>query len=416
MPYQTHSIRGAFTTYDADSTALNTGGIFRVRDIMPDVPFNRPYSATFWKFLDSLPKGKPMTQDKVEFGEQQMTANFVTVNSSVAAGDTEIQVTDAYNCVPGDRLFNFETGEEVRLDAVNSSVELSVALTTGYGRGFAGTTAAAMSIGDRLYKMGNALTEKGRTPQVANHMPKSDHNYSSIYIKAVSATKQQQNSIMLGNFGSMSEGMANGLFDFRREMNLDLWKGKRALIVVSAASAHDEGGGNLYQMNGFDEQVHSHVFDMSDITQMTWELWNEIASPCFTNDGGDRIAHCGQNTYSSIVNCARGNVVPTTYESVVKGVDVTAIAVDGGTLHLVKDYDGLPPGSMRIWHPGYIEWRERQGYSEQWIMNTKLPTQVQEDVNTLLAGGTLLVYNEEVHAKIDGIGGWSNRGMVGNVA
>ncbi len=413
--YQTHSIRGPFITYDASATALNDGGIFRVRDIEPDIPFRRPYSATFYKFVQELPSGKVATQDKVYYGEQEMQANFLTVSSSAASGDTSITVTDAYNSVPGDKLINWRTGELIRLDAVDSATQISVAAVTGYGRGFAGSTAAAMRIGDRLYKLGNALTERGRTPDTISKMPTEMYNYCSYYIDAVSASRLQENSVMLGNFGKMSQQMANQLFIFRQKINADLWKGRRALIVVSAAAAHDSGGGNLYQMNGFDEQVHTHSKDMSSVTQMTWELWNEILSPMFENDSGDRMMSCGQNVFTSICNCARSNVVPTTYESIVKGVDVTAISVDGGTVHLLKDYDGLPPGSARIWHPGYIEYREREGMSEQWIMNTKLPTQVMDEVHTLIAGGTLIVHNEEVHGKVDGVGGPFSRGLIGEI-
>jgi len=157
--------------------------------------------------------------------------------------------------------------------------------------------------------------------------------------------------------------------------------------------------------------VVTHAFDLSGVAQMTWELWNEILSPVFDNDSGDRFLYCGKNVMASIRSTARGNVVPTVYPSVLEGVNITAITVDGGTVHLVPDPDGLPPGSARLVHPSFVEYRERDGYSEQWIMNTKLPTQVQEEVNTLLAGGTLIVKNEETMAKIDNVGGPFVRGI-----
>ena len=176
------------------------------------------------------------------------------------------------------------------------------------------------------------------------------------------------------------------------------------------------GGGNLYQMNGFDAQVHTHSHDLSTVSQMTYELWNEILSPLFDNDSGDRFMNCGKNVMASIHNTARGNVTPVVYPSILEGVNITAIKVDGGTVNLVPDYDGLPPGSARVWHPGFVEYREREGMSEQWIMNTKLPTQVMDNVNTLMAGGTLIVRNEECHAKIDGVGGPFSRGLVTEIA
>jgi len=112
MSYQLKSINGPFITYDATAgqDALNTGGIFRVRDIDPDIPFKRPYSALFYKFLTAVPHGRIATQDKVEYGEQEKINNFVTVSSSVGSSDTSITVTDAYNCVPGDKLINWSTG------------------------------------------------------------------------------------------------------------------------------------------------------------------------------------------------------------------------------------------------------------------------------------------------------------------
>jgi hypothetical protein len=413
MSYQLKSIRGPFITYDATAGqgALNDGGIFRIRDIEPDIPFKRPYSAMFYKLLTAVPHGRVATQDKVLFGEQEKMLNFVTVAASVGAGDTSITVTDAYNCVPGDKLINWRTGELIRLDAVDSATVVSVAASTGYGRGFSGSTAATMRIGDRLYKMGNALTERGRTPDTISKLPVEAYNFCSYYIAAVAVSRLQESSVMLGNFGKMSEQMANQLYSFREQINADLWKGRRSLTVVPAASAHDSGGGNLYQMNGFDAQVHTHAYDLSSAGQMTYELWNEILSPMFDNDSGDRFMNCGKNVMASIKNTARGNVTPTVYPSILEGVNITAIAVDGGTVHLVPDYDGLPPGSARVWHPQFVEYREREGMSEQWIMNTKLPTQVMDEVNTLMAGGTLIVRNEETMAKIDGVGGPFTRGL-----
>ena len=413
--YQTKSIYGPIITYDATNTVLNDGGIFRVRDIEPDIPFKRPYSALFYKFLTAAPSGPLATQDIVYFGEQEKYMNFVTVLTSTTSGSTTISVTNAYNCVPGDKLINWRTGEILRLDAINSATVLSAASTTGYGRGFAGTTAAAMRMGDRLYKMGNALTERGRTPSTNVKLPVAMSNYCSFYVAAVATVKAQENSVMLGNFGSMNEQMANMLFAFREQINVDLWKGRKALIVVVAAAAHDLGGGNLYQMDGFDAQVRTHAFDFSGIGHITWELWNETLSPAFDNDSGDRFLYCGKNVYSSLINTARANVHPTEYKSTIDGVMVTAINVDGGTVHLVRDYDGLPPGSARLVHPGFVEYREREGYGEQWIMNTKLPTQIQDNVNTLVSGGTLLVHNEEVHAKIDNVFGPFTRGLVADI-
>ena len=418
MSYQLKSINGPFITYDATAgqTALNTGSIFRVRDIDPDIPFKRPYSALFYKFTTIVPHGRIAFQEKVEYGEQEKIYNFLTVNASAAAGAESITVTDAYNCVAGDKLVCFRTGEIIRLDAIDSSTVISAtAGSVGYGRGFAGTTAAALRNGDRLYKMGNALTERGRTPDYSSKMPLGRYNYCSYYIDAVGTSKLQESSVMLGNFGKMTEQMANKLFAFREGINVDMWKGRRALDVVTAAAAHDFGGGNLYQMNGFDEQVTTHAFDLSGVGQFTWELWNEILSPVFDNDAGDRFLYCGKNVSTSIRNTARGNVVPTVYPSKLEGVNITAIDVDGGTVHIIPDYDGLPPGSARLVHPMFVEYREREGMSEQWIMNTKLPTQVMDNVNTLMAGGTLIVKNEEVHAKINNVGGPFTRGLIDEI-
>lgn len=413
--YQVNSFRGPFITYDASATTLNDGGIFRMQDIEPTIEFKRPYSAVFYKFLQAVNHGKFATEEIVKWGEQEKMANFVTVSASAASGDDHIHVTNAYNCIPGDKLICWETGELVRLDAIDSSTVISTAAVTGYGRGFAGSTAAAMKIGYRLYKMGTALTERGRTPEAINKMPVPFENYCSYYIAAVNGVRAQENSVMLGNFGKMSERMMNVVFETRESIEVDLWKGKKALIVVTAAAAHDSGGGNLYQMNGFDEQVVTHAHDLTKVTQMTYEMWCEILGPLFNNDSRDRMMYCGANVTNSLMNTARGNVVPNVYPSIVEGVNITAIKVDGGTVHIVPDYDGLPPGSARVVLSDNVEYRERQGMSEQWVMNTKLPTQVMDTVHTFMCGGTLVVHNEETMAKIDGLGGYSSRGILGDI-
>lgn len=410
MP-QAPSIRGPYITYDATATALNTGGIFRHRDIDSDIPFRRPYSAMFYNYLTVVPHGRTAVQDKVEFGEQEMLPNYVTLSADAGSGDTSLTVNNAYNVIPGDKLFNWRTGEAIRLSDVSGATTIDVAVTTGYGRGFGGTTAAAMRVGDRLYKMGTALTEHGRSPVAVNIMPEELYNYCSYYIKLVHVGRLQENSAMLGNFGKLDLQMMEKKWQQDQEVNLDLWKGKRALIVVTAAAAHDSGGGNLYQMDGFDAQVRTHSFDLSGVSSMTWEQWNEIISPVFDNDPADRNMFVGKNVNTSLTATARGNTVLSTYPSIIEGTQVTVIAVDGGTVHVIKDYDGLPPGSARIVHPGFVEYRERQGMDVQWIMNTQLPTQVMETTHTLLRGGTLLVKNEAVHAKIDNLGGPFDRGI-----
>jgi len=410
MP-QEMSIRGAFSTYDATSTALNTGGIFRHRDIDQDIPFRRPYGAAFYRYLTAVPHGRISIQDKTEWGEQDMLPNYVTVSADATYNATTITVNNAYNCIPGDKLLNWRTDEAVRLNAVSGATTIDTAAITGYGRGFAGTTAAAMRVGDKLYKMGTALTEHGRSPVAVNVMPDDKYNYSSYYIKLVHVGRLQENSAMLGNFGKIDEQMMKKKWQQNQEINLDLWKGRRALIVVSAAAAHDDGGGNLYQMNGFDRQVLTHAIDLTGVTSITWEMMNEIISPIFDNDPGDRQIYVGKNFNNALTNTARGNTQLTTYPSIIEGTEVTAIKVDGGTLHVIKDYDGLPPGSARIVHPKFVEYRERQGMEPQWVMNTQLPTQVMETTHTLLAGGTLIVKNEATCGKIDNLYGPFTRGI-----
>jgi len=411
MP-QAPSIRGAFTTYDSTSTTLNTDSIFRHRDIDPDIPFRRPYDAAFYRFLMAVNHGRMATADKVEWGEQEMMPNFITLSADAASGDTSLTVNNAYNAIPGDKLFNWRTLEAVRLDAVDSATQVSVAAVTGYGRGFAGTTAAAMRVGDRLYKLGTALTEHGRSPVAVNVNPDPKFNYCSYYVALSAVGRLQENSVMLGNFGQLDEDMMQKKWQQEQQINQDLWKGRRARIAVTAAAAHDSGGGNLYQMDGFDRQVHTHSFDLTGVLRMTWEQWNEILSPMFDNDPGDRQMYSGKNVVSSLVATARGNTQLTSYPSIVEGTEVTALKVDGGTLHIIHDYDGLPPGSARIVHPGFAEYRERVGMEAQWVMNTQLPSQVMETNHTLLAGGCLLIKNEAVHGKIDNLSGPFTRGIL----
>jgi hypothetical protein len=341
------------------------------------------------------------------------------VSSLAAAGDASITVTNAYNCVPGDKLYCWETNEAIRLDAIDSATVISCAAVTGYGRGFGGTTAAALKPGYRLYKMGNALTERGRTPQAINKMPIPFYNYCSYIIAAVEGVKAQENCEMLGNFGKISDRMLNVVYEARRAFNVQLWKSKRSLDVVSAAAAHDLGGGNLYQMNGFDEQVVTHAHDLSKVNQVTYRMWCEILGPLFNLDSRDRMMFAGSNVIASLTSTAQGQhacIVENEPEpETLKGINITSIKVDGGTVHVVPDQEGLPPGSARVVLMDNVEYREREGMSEQWIMNTQLPTQVRDITHTFMFGGTLVVHNEATHAKIDNLGGVDRRGLIGDI-
>ena len=195
-------------------------------------------------------------------------------------------------------------------------------------------------------------------------------------------------------------------------VNLDMWNGSRTRISVSAAAAHDSGGGNLYQMNGFDKQVLTNSVDLDGVTSLTWEMINEIISPVFRAYPGDRWMYVGEDVDSALTNCSMGNTVLSVYPSIIEGTEVTKVKVRGGTLHVIRDYDGLPPGSARIVHPKFVEYRERNGVQAQWIMNTQLPTQVMETMHTLIRGGTLIVKMEACHMKIDNLDGPSTRGII----
>lgn len=391
---------GAFSTYDATESALNHGTIFRIRSVDQMVHWRNRASSEFYKFLTQLKTGQPAIQVRHEWGETDKAPNYVVVKDATASGDDSIDVTDAYQCVAGDALYNERTGEIVRVDAVDDADTLSVAATTGYGRGFMGTTAAAMRAGDRLLKMGTLLAEEGTAADSRGNMPVDRWNYLEAYQKTWTVTKMQQDSVMLDGVGQIDEAWMRSTWEFSEEINTSLWFSRRSLAVTA--------DGNLYTMNGFDQQVKTNAIDFSEIAVPSWTVMNEAFSPLYqaTASSGEKAFFCGQGAYTSILNAARAlNVGIETWDTLY-GTRIHAITVDGGILHLIPDYrtfKGALSGSGRVVDLNNIEFKPYRGWGRLHKPNVQANNQPTIRKDMLMEAGVLEVRHEATHARVDGL-------------
>lgn len=392
---------GAFSTYDTVETGLNDGTIFRVRDVESEVSYRNRNSAEFYRFLNYLRSGQPATQPKHEFGEQDKAPNYVVVKDAVNSSAVSIDVFDAYQCVANDVLYNTRTGEIIRLDAIDDADTISVAATTGYGRGHQGSTAAAMNIGDHLLKIGNQLAEEGTAADSRGVTPVALYNYLEAFQKTWQVTLMQESSEMLDGVGQIDETYMRSLWEFQEEINAALYFSRRALEVAA--------DGNLYSMNGFDQQVRSHSIDFGGIVTPSWELFNENFSRLFDANAssGEKIVFLGQGAYHSIISAARAVGIKDENEETIYFTEVTVIPVDGGNLHLVKDYRTFRgptlSGAGRVIDPAHVEYVPYRGWDLMIKPNVQANNQPTLRKDMAMQAGTLVVKHEDTHARFSGL-------------
>jgi hypothetical protein len=343
---------------------------------------------------------EPAIQVRHEWGETDKAPNYVVVKAAATNNATSIDVTDAYQCVADDALYNERTGEIIRIDAVDDADTISTAATTGYGRGFMGSTAAAMVMGDRLIKMGTLLAEEGTAADSRGNMPVERWNYLEAWQKTWTVTKMQQDSVMLDGVGQIDEAWMRSAWEFSEEINAALWFSRRSRTVTAA--------GNLYTLNGFDQQVKTHAIDFSQIAVPSWTVLNETFSPLFqaTASSGEKAFFCGQGAFTSILNAARALNVGIEVWDTLYGTRIMAIEVDGGTLHLIPDYrtfKGALAGSGRVVDMGNVDWVPYRGWGRLHKPNVQPNDQPTVRKDMLMEAGTLVVRHESTHARVDGL-------------
>lgn len=391
------SFPGAHETYSVDNPELNDGSIFRIRDIDLQLYWSNKNSAEFYKFLRSVPSGKTLMQPRWEYGETDKTKPFVVVKLDAASGATSIDVFDAYNVVAGDVLHNPRTGEHIRIDAVDDSDTISTAATTGYGRAFAGSTAAAMKVGDYLMKIGRVIAHNGLAPDVNNVMPTKNFNHVEFWVKGTHVNEVQGATRMLDGVGQRTEHYARKIWEQDEEINNALFFGKRSLAY--------EAEGPLYTMNGLDQQIHTHVRSGLGITHPTFELFNEWFSPSFdaTSSSATKALFSGQNLYHVFLEAARAvGINPTSYLTRL-GSTVTGIDVDGGSIEIVKDYKtllGPLAGDGFLVDTRHVEFRPFNKYGRVVQTGVQDNDDLFNEKDVFIQAGSLAVFHEESHMRL----------------
>lgn len=394
-------ITGAVSTYSVDNPEYDHGTMFRLRDIEEMLNWRNSRSAVFYRILEEIRRGDEATQPRKEWAERDKAPNFVVVKTAANSSATSIDVFDAYQCVAGDVLRNDRTGEIMRVSATSDGDTLAFAATAGFGRGFENSTAAAVLISDNLTKIGRSLAEEGTAPDVRAPVPEEHWNYPNPVVKAWSVTSMQQNSKMLDGVGQIDERWAESMWELMEEFNGSLIFSKRNRVV--------EAEGNLYTMNGLDEQVRTHSIDYSSIVLPGWSQLNEGISPLFDAGASSnfKVALCGQGAYNTFVEAARMAGIKEMNKETLNGTPVMVIEVDGGTIALTKDYRTFSgpvlSASMRIIDLAHVSIHYYAGHDLQVKANVQGNNEIMTRKDAAWFAATLKVVHEDTCGKIDGL-------------
>jgi hypothetical protein len=402
------ALSGALRTYNSSELSLLNYGVdvFRVRDIELMVPWKRQSSAELYKFLTNTGTGSVLSQPKFEFGaSRDKYPDGVIVKAAAAAGDVNLTVYDAYMVVPGMRLVCDRTGEHLRVSSVTDGSTIVCAATTGYGRGFAETTASALVIGDKLRFTTNLVAEFGHAPGVRRRGPSPMRwNYPEFWRAAWSTSTMQEGTVMIDGIGQIGEAEMMEMWAHQEGVNAAMWLGRRYFV--------EEADGPLYVMDGFDAQVTKHNADLSNVVTAPWTFWNEMFLPVFQESAssGSKDLYCGPNVYSTLVNSARAVGLKPENQETIWGTSVTQLVLDEGyTVNIIKDYEffkGARAGDARLVDGGYVEFRPYNGWQQKIIPNIEDNDQKGIVVkHMLLEGGSMKVDHPECHMKLTGFRG-----------
>lgn len=192
--------------------------------------------------LLSMSQSAETDDPKFNHFRDELPARVLTVKTAALAGDTAIAVNstgDEQFVVPNVVLVNTRTNEVLRASAQGTTGSLPTVV-----RGAAGSTAAAMNVGDVLVLAGFADQEGAGKPTAVSFDPTTDYNYTQIFKQGVSITgTMQQTHLRTGD--KESEMVTKALKMHMADIERAFFFGKRAEESGTTAQPRRYTGGLL---------------------------------------------------------------------------------------------------------------------------------------------------------------------------
>lgn len=248
--------------------------------------------------------------------EIKTTTTAVSTNS-----DTSIDVTDGAGVEKYGLIYVPRTAEIMRVSSVASNV-LTVT------RGEAGTTAAALLVGDELVFLNSAYAENAVSGDAAFKNTTFDYNYTQIARQPYGNSRTEQGTKKYGIDNSYEKKKKMALIDMLRKNNGNMWLGGRSTDTTN--KFRTAGGvisfidaGNVYDVNG-------------NLTQAEFEYWMRKYALAYNNT--KKTLFAGSKLIEKINSWASDKVVYNSNAAVTKfGLSVKTYSTAWGDLDIVYE-------------------------------------------------------------------------------
>lgn len=261
--------------------------------------------------------------DNFKFEMQLDSINEIKTTTTAVStdSDTSIDVADGAGVEKYGLIYVPRTAEIMRVSSVASNV-LTVT------RGEAGTTAAALLIGDELVFLNSAYAENAVSGDAAFKNTTFDYNYTQISRIPYGNSRTEQGTKKYGIDNSYEKKKKMALIDLLRKNNGNMWLGGRSTDTTN--KFRTTGGvisfidsGNVYDVNG-------------NLTQAEFEYWMRKYALAYNNT--KKTLFAGSKLIEKINSWASDKVVYNSNASVTKfGLSVKTYSTAWGDLDIVYE-------------------------------------------------------------------------------
>lgn len=311
----------------------------------------------------------------------ELPARVITVNAAALVGDLIVTVTatdDVQFAVTNVVLLNTRTNELLRCTASPSATALTVA------RGVAGSTAAAMNVGDKLVAVGYADSEGQGKPTPVSFDPTTDYNYTQIFKTGVGLTNTQK-ATFLRTGDKESEMVTKALKLHMADIERAMFFGRRFEENGTTANPRRFTGG-LFNMITNVTDAAAGFATANTITETEFDRL--LIETIFAWGNKSKIAFAGPRVISNFQKIAKGRWQPLQVEGSY-GVSMSKYSTFAGdlTISLHPMFRQLPgyDSTMIVLDLPYVGYKYMKGRD----------TSLKRDVQTPDADGTEHYYLTE---------------------
>lgn len=281
-------------------------------------------------FLNMLDKRKAVDSPRYEWFEDDYVARWTTSTQTINSSATSMTVADGTLFVAGDIFIvpNADSSatapEIVQVTAVSTNTLTIV-------RGFAGSSAAAITSGDALRLLGNAYEETFLPPTAKSTAPAAKISYTQIFSTTCNHSNTQIASKAYGAAqGERQREQKKKLIEHKEKMNISFLFGK--------ASESNSGGPNGFPIRttmGLNTVISTNATDAGGV--LTRKTMESFAASAFRYGNKEKMLLACSKLISAIHDWGNSQMQCGPMEKVY-GVNIQKIQTGHGMWLLMRDW------------------------------------------------------------------------------